>query len=294
MNRRPRFVPLLSLLAIPLLALSPASAAATWSIIAIDGATGWVIISSATCVSQASLLRFPSKGLWDIQAIIVPGVGIAAAQAGVDRTRDNQNLIYTELKKGTDPALIIDMLAADPRFQSRQFGVVDIKGRAAGFSGTGNGAASLAVQSRVPGTQIHFSIQGNILASNDVVLDAVDAFLTAEGTAIDRVMAAMEAADAAGGDSRCTCETRPIPDTPCESKNAHVAYLIAAAPADPEGQSFNDGTYSVFIDVTDENITPLENANPVITLRKRYDAWKAEQRGAGPRPGPNPPEPAVS
>jgi hypothetical protein len=30
----------------------------------------------------------------------------------------------------------------------------------------------------------------------------------------------------------------------------------------------------MFIDVTDANITPAENANPVKTLRMRYDAWK--------------------
>src|SRR5690606_6883438 len=142
-----------------------------------------------------------------IQAIVVPGVGVAAAQAGVDRTRANQTLIYNEIKKGTDPAAIIEMLAADPQFESRQFGIVDLKGRAAGFSGSRNGAASLAVQSRVPGTRIHFAIQGNILASNAVVLNAVDAFLAAEGDMMDRVMAAMEAADAAGGDRRCSCET---------------------------------------------------------------------------------------
>jgi hypothetical protein len=31
----------------------------------------------------------------------------------------------------------------------------------------------------------------------------------------------------------------------------------------------------MYIDVTDENIRPDENGNPVITLRMRYDAWKA-------------------
>ncbi|MDX1494765.1 MAG: hypothetical protein R3253_11925, partial [Longimicrobiales bacterium] len=76
------------------------------------------------------------------------------------------------------------------------------------------------------------------------------------------------------GDRRCTCETPPVPDAPCDGRNAHVAYLLAADPDDPEGESFNDGEYHLFLDVTDQNIEAHENANPVITLRMRYDAWK--------------------
>jgi hypothetical protein len=57
-----------------------------------------------------------------------------------------------------------------------------------------------------------------------------------------------------------------------------VAYLLAANADDPEGNSFNDGNYHVFLNVTDENIQPNENANPVITLRMRYDTWKAQRR----------------
>jgi uncharacterized Ntn-hydrolase superfamily protein len=255
-------------------AWSPA-AHATWSVVAVDRATGRVVISSATCVSQAALERFPSRGLWDVQAIIVPGVGVAAAQAGVDATRANQRLIHEELKKGTHPAAILQLLMADPAIQTRQFGIVDVQGRFAGFSGSRNGAAALAVQGQVAGTEIYYSIQGNILASNAVVQDAVRAFEAAAGTLEDRVMAAMEAADAAGGDRRCTCDTRPVPEAPCSHRTAHVAYLIAAAPGDAEGSSFNDGSYSLFIDVTDRNITPAEDASPVVTLRRRYDARKA-------------------
>ena len=67
-----------------LVALLPASLSATWSVIAIDTHTRQIVIASATCVPQASLRDFPADGLMDIQAIIVPGVGVAAAQAGVD------------------------------------------------------------------------------------------------------------------------------------------------------------------------------------------------------------------
>ena len=252
--------------------LSASRAEATWSVIALDRGTGTVVVSSATCVPQARLESFPAKDLRDIQAIVVPGVGVAAAQAGVDRTRANQKLIYAELQKGTAPSAIVAMLKEDPEVERRQFGILDMQGRSAGFSGAKNGQASLDRQGRVPGTDIHYSIQGNILKSDDVVEAAVQAFVAAQGSLTDRVMAAMEAADAKGGDSRCSCESEPKLDAPCDGRTSHVAYILRAEKGDRSGQSFNDGDYSMYISVTDADIRPTENANPVKTLRMRYDA----------------------
>ena len=276
MRRLPSRKPILPVFAALVLAAAlPAPASATWSIIAVDTRSGLVVIASATCVTAEGLRT--RGGLKSIQAVIVPGVGVAAAQAGVDRTRANQTLIYEEMRKGTDPDVILDMLSEDPDFQRRQFGIVDLEGRMAGFSGTGNGFAALAVQSEIRDEGIYFAVQGNILENNDVVLDAVAAILDAEGTVVDRVMAGMEAADAAGGDSRCSCRTDPVPETEadCRHRTAHVAYIAAARPEDPLGEGHSDGEYSLFIDVDDENTGADESANPVTTLRMRYDAWKA-------------------
>ena len=124
----------------------PATASATWSIIAVDRSTGRVVIASATCVNADD--RF----LMDVQAVVVPGKGVAACQAAVDRTKKNQMLVFTELQKGTDPKRIIDLLGADPAFQGRQFGILDLEGRSAGHSGLTNGYVSQDLQGRVPGT----------------------------------------------------------------------------------------------------------------------------------------------
>jgi uncharacterized Ntn-hydrolase superfamily protein len=251
--------------------LTAAPASATWSVIAVDRASATVVIASATCVTQAAFTRFPAKDLRDIQAIVVPGVGVAAAQAAVDNTRANQKLIFSELQKGTPPEQILALLRQDPQIARRQFGIVDLQGRTAGFSGEGNGAVSLDRQGTVEGTGIFYSIQGNILRSEAVVLKAVEAFVAAKGSLTDRVMAAMEAADAAGGDSRCSCDRGPKVDAPCTAKTAHVAYILEALKNDTNGGSYNDGTYSLYISVTDQDITPQEDANPVKTLRLRYD-----------------------
>src|SRR4051812_24820578 len=172
--------------------LIPSAASATWSVIAVDASTGRVVIASATCVNGDSTF------LRGVQAVIVPGKGIAACQASVDGTHTNQMLVFNELMKGTDPAKIIELLAADPAFQSRQFGIVDLKGRSAGHSGLTNGYVSQDIQGRVPGTEIFYSIQGNILRPGEVVPRAVKAFLETSGALTDRVMAAIEAADANG------------------------------------------------------------------------------------------------
>lgn len=257
-----------------LLLFVAAPLSATWSIIAVDTRTGLVVIASATCVSAEGLRT--RGGLKGIQAVIVPGVGVAAAQAGVDATGANQMLIFNQIRQGTDPDEIIRMLSEDPRFQSRQFGIVDLEGRAAGFSGARNGYASLGLQGEVTGEGIYYAVQGNILESDLVVFEAVEAFMAAQGTVLDRVMAGMEAADNAGGDSRCSCRTQPVPETEmdCRHRTAHVAYIAAAKPEDTIGEGHSDGDYSLWLDVDDENIEVTESPNPVETLRMRFDAWK--------------------
>lgn len=261
------------------LVLFPRSAFATWSVVALNSKTGQTVVASATCVAGANLTRrAPPFGLRNIQAIVVPGKAAAAAQAGVDATFANQNLIYAELQKGTDPAKIIEMLSADPAFQSRQFGIIDMTGRAAGHSGSSNGVASLHRQGQVPGQPIYYSIQGNILASDDVVLDAVKAFAANTGELTDRVMAAMEAADAKGGDKRCSCASTPATPAPCVTKTAHVAYMLLAEKTDTNKVLFSDGDFSMFINVTELDIKADEDGNPVKTLRLRYDAWKKTRK----------------
>jgi hypothetical protein len=264
-----------------LLCFSAGTAHATWSVIAVDISTGRVVIASATCVNQNDAF------LMGIQAVVVPGKGVAACQAGVDGTHANQMLVYNELMKGTDPKQIIELLSADPAFQSRQFGILDLTGRTAGHSGLTNGYVSQDIQGRVPGTQIYYSIQGNILRPGEVVPNAVRAFLATKGAITDRVMAAMDAADASGGDSRCTCPPLPADGSPrpipCDGKTAHVAYILMAERNDTNGDSHNNGKYAMYITVTQPEsggpnvIHAGENLNPVKTLRMRYDAWRKTQ-----------------
>ena len=259
----------------------PLPAFATWSVIAVDKATGRVAIASATCVDSDD-----ENFLKGVQAVVIPGVGVAACQAAVDRTHKNQMFIFEEMKKGTEPKLILEKLAAiEPDYQVRQFGLVDLKGRTAGHSGLSTNFVTQDMQGQVPGTEIYYSIQGNILRPGELVPNAVQAFIHAKGALTDRVMAAMDAADGSGGDARCTCPPWPkdgtAPPIPCDNRSAFISYILMAEPKDTNGDSHNNGNYALYLTVVTpgENrgpnqIKPGENLNPVKTLRLRYDAWR--------------------
>jgi uncharacterized Ntn-hydrolase superfamily protein len=267
---------------------------ATWSVIAVDAKTGQVIIASATCVRQQGFPERKPNGardLMDVQAVIVPGIGVAACQAGVDNTRENQMLVYNEIKKGTPPAEIIEMLKKDPNVERRQFGIVSIpnggtittRNNVAGFNGSGNSRSSLYRGGQYG--DYYYQVQGNTLLGDQVVEQAALAFTRAKGTLADHVMAAMEAADAFGGDHRCNCGNNSAPNFPCDNRTAHVAYIAIANKDDVAGVTHNDGKYYAYLAVGDDQ-KKGESANPVKTLRMRYDAWKKDGSKRTAPPGP--------
>ena len=277
-------------LAIVFTLLAHVPAFATWSVIAVDARTGQVIIASATCVLQQGFPQRqpnPSRDLMDVQAVIVPGVGVAACQAGADNTRENQMLVYAELKKGTPPVKILELLKQheaarkpDNLIERRQFGIVAIpdgkeitpQNNRVGFNGANNSVSSLYFGGRVG--DLYYQVQGNTLLGDAVVHQAALAFTRATGTMADRVMAAMTAADVNGGDHRCNCGVSVLDFVPCDNKTAHVAYIAIAEKDDVVGATHNDGQYSVYLSVTNHNTVKGESGNPVTTLRQRYEAWK--------------------
>ncbi len=251
------------------------SAYATWSVIAIDKATKRVVVAAASCVNTSD------DAMKDALAVVVPGIGAAVCQARADNTHQNQLLVFNELKKGTDPGKIIELLGADAAFESRQYGILDMQGRFAGRSGLSNNPESLWRAGQIPGTEIFYSIQGNTL-SPGTVLAAEKAFIAAKGALTDRVMAALQAGDDQGGDTRCACPPEPAAGStqlPCDAKHSHVAFILLANPTD-KIDSFSSGKYAMYITVSQPaadhpfGAKAGESLNPVKTLRMRYDAWR--------------------
>lgn len=247
-------------------------AAATWSIVIVDTRTGEIAIGSATCLTSFDLAR----GL----PVVRVGIGAAAAQSAVDQSGRNRRRIWDELAAGTDPAEILQILDdIDGLHELRQYGIVDARGRAVTFTGAlcGAYASGLTGQS---GTLV-YAIQGNVITGQPVLAMAEAALLATPGGLPERLMAAMEAARAMGGDGRCSCLTGP-PDScgsppPSFQKSAHIGFMIDARLGDADGVCNGslgcvNGSYYMYFNVP---FQPPAAPDPVLQLRAMFDAWRA-------------------
>ena len=123
------------------------------------------------------------------------GVGAVATQAAGVAVYGRR--VLEELGSGAEPLLALErVLADDPGRESRQLGVVAADGRAAAFTG----AECLSWAGHRFGDG--YAIQGNILTGADVVAEMERAYLATVGFLGERLAAALEAGQAAGGDAR--------------------------------------------------------------------------------------------
>jgi uncharacterized Ntn-hydrolase superfamily protein len=131
-------------------------------------------------------------------------VGVAATQAIVDVSYGPKALAL--LRAGLTPdAIVKAILDSDPDpglsgqpwpKEGRQFAVMDAKGNYAAYTGPKADAWAGHKEGK------YCTAQGNILAGEAVVAGMVDAFEKTPGHLSLRLMAALDAGDAAGGDKR--------------------------------------------------------------------------------------------
>jgi len=123
------------------------------------------------------------------------GVGAVATQANVNSSYGPKALAM--LESGMAPDDILRAFAAsDSLWDSRQFALVDARGTAVTWTGPkcnswAGGEAG-----------VHFACQGNILAGAEVVAAMARAFRASREELAGRLIAALEAGQAAGGDKR--------------------------------------------------------------------------------------------
>jgi uncharacterized Ntn-hydrolase superfamily protein len=123
------------------------------------------------------------------------GVGAAATQAAVVAAYGPR--LLDALERGSSPEAAIDeVLSGDEGRETRQLGVATAAGDAACW--TGSDCNPWAGHERGSG----FAAQGNILAGADVVRAMARTYETTVGTMAERLVAALEAGQAAGGDTR--------------------------------------------------------------------------------------------
>jgi uncharacterized Ntn-hydrolase superfamily protein len=250
------------------------TANATWSIVVVDNRTREVCIASATCLSSFNLQR--------ALPVVVPEVGVAAAQSAIDASGQNRLRIWNGLHAGETTQEIFDAVRQqDPQYQARQYGIVALDKAPLTFSGNGVGSAKKGVTGAAG--DLVFAIQGNVLAGGSVVDAARTALVTTEGDLSRRVMAAMEAAAAMGGDGRCSCNS--FTPTACGAPppsftfSAYTAFIVLARPGDQTngcapGSGCADGSYFLDLNV----VSSAAGVEPVEELRRQYDEWRDQRR----------------
>lgn len=217
----------------------PAPAAATWTIVAVDAATGEVGSAGASCTPFVAGV-----------AKLVPGRGAVVAQAASNMVAKAEAAKL--IAGGADAAAIIAKVtdpAFDPAFVDQQYGVALLgrDGRAQSAAFTGAATAEARGQRLGRG----YAAQGNILASAAVLDATAAAFETARGRPLaERLMAALEAGSSAGGDRRCPGRT------------AQSAYLGVAQRSDPAAMP----SLRIVVGFGDE-----DRRNPVAEVRRRLD-----------------------
>lgn len=215
---------------------------ATFSILGFDPATGE--IGGAV---QSRVFSVGNGVLW-----AEADVGVAATQAIVDVSYGPKALAL--LRAGMAPAAIVKAILdsdPDPRpsdwtKEGRQFAVMDAKGNYAAYTGP---KATAWAGNR---SGKYCTAQGNILAGEGVVTGMVDAFEKTAGHLSMRLMAALDAGQAAGGDKRGMQSAAMI----IVKKNGGV-WLN------------NDVVLRLQVDDSDE---------PLQELRRVVEKWNATQR----------------
>lgn len=157
----------------------------TFSIVACDLAAGeWGVAVQSKFLGVGSVVPWAKAG-----------VGAVATQARANTTYGPRGLELMESGVSA-PEAVRQLTAADPDRAVRQVAMVDANGNVSAFTGPDcmNWAGHV--------TGKGFSCQGNILAGPQVVEGIANAYCQADGDLADRLIAALQGGQTAGGDSR--------------------------------------------------------------------------------------------
>ena len=158
---------------------------ATFSIVARDPATEELGVAVQSRAFRAAAIVSYAKA----------GVGAIATQASANQSYGPRGLEL--LEQGLSPDEVVARLTnADEGRDRRQLAVIDAQGRVSAYTGSRTSDWAGHIEGN------NYSVQGNILVSEQVVQAMAQAFETAEGELAERLMAALDAGQAAGGDAR--------------------------------------------------------------------------------------------
>jgi uncharacterized Ntn-hydrolase superfamily protein len=219
----------------------------TFSIVAVDPATGEVGSAGATCLD--SLLEGTSAV---IIARLHPGRGAINTQSFWNPI--NQNNASERLLEGLSPDEVIAWLEAndaDGNAAIRQYGIADLdpSGQPRVASFTGADCFDWKGQDLGP----NYAVQGNILSGRAILDSMAERFFFAEGDLANKLMAALQGANKVGADTRCGPE----------GVSSRSAFIQVARPGDSSSYYLN-----LVVGVTPFGVEPID------VLQDRFDTWR--------------------
>ena len=170
----------------------------TYSIVAANPETGELGVAVAS--------KFIAAG--SVVPWVKLGVGAVATQSWANMKLGP--LILALLEEGYSPERAVKtLLSTDPRASWRQVGVVNARGEAYAYTGKD----CIEYAGHIVGEG--YAVQGNILAGPQVLEAMASAYEKTRGELVDKLLAALEAGDRAGGDKRGKQSAAIVVYKPC-------------------------------------------------------------------------------
>ena len=210
----------------------------TYSIVCRDPATGELGVAvQSHWFSVGSIVAWAEAG-----------VGAVATQSFVDPSYGKNGLDMMRAGKSA-PETLKELLAKEEGREVRQVAMIDSQGRVDAFTGKND----IQAAGHIVGT--NFSVQANLMLNDKVWPAMARAFENTRGDLAERMLAALDAAQAAGGDIR----------------GRQSAALIVVT-GKPTGQAWKDRTFDLRVDDSPE---PLKELRRLVRLQRAYNHMNA-------------------
>jgi len=226
----------------------------TFSIVARDAATGQIGVAV--------------QSHWFAVGQIVPwaeaGVGAVATQSFVDPSYGKLGLDLMRAGKSA-PDTLRALLGGDGGCEVRQVGVIDAGGNVATFTGAkdiiaaggiaGNAASNDSMKCGTLSVGRDFAVQANLMANDKVWPAMAKAYAESTGDLAERMLAALDAAQAVGGDIR--------------GKQSAALIVVNAKPS---GRAWQDRLFDLRVD---DHPAPLAELRRLVALQRAYNHMNA-------------------
>jgi len=218
--------------------ITPKRPVHTFSIVCRDPATGELGVAvQSHWFSVGSIVAWAEAG-----------VGAVATQSFVDPSYGKNGLDLMRAGKSAPDALK-ELLAKDEGREVRQVAMIDAQGRVDAWTGKND----IQAAGHIVGN--NFSVQANLMLNDKIWPAMARAFESTRGDLAERMLAALDAAQAAGGDIR-----------------GRQSAALVVVTGKPTGQAWKDRTFDLRVDDSPE---PLKELRRLVRLQRAYNHMNA-------------------